>query len=80
MQGLIINKKELFFGLLCLAAGTMEYLTARSIDSSLLLLGHEELQAYFHHLPNLYGSFGTVAPDFFHPLAFALISMAFVSV
>jgi hypothetical protein len=74
-----INKKQVLLGCLFLLAGTIEYLVSRPIGSTYFLTKLEPIQSFFHHVPNLYGKLGLFAPEFFHALAFCLISMAFFS-
>jgi hypothetical protein len=74
-----INRKQLLVGILCLSLGTIEYLVSRPIGSAYFLNKFKALQSILHHFPNLYGKLGMFAPEFFHPLAFSLICMAFVS-
>jgi len=75
----MINKRQFLLGVLFLVAGTLEYLISRPIGSTYFLQSFTSILSYFRDLPNLYGKFGFFAPDFFHPLAFSLISMAFLS-
>lgn len=79
MESFRINKKQLIIGILFLLAGTMEYLVARPIGSTYFLYKFKVIQSFFHHMPNLYGKVGIFAPEFFHPLALSLISMALFS-
>ena len=75
----MINKRQFLLGILFLVAGTLEYLISRPIGSTYFLQPFTSILSYFRDVPNLYGEFGFFAPDFFHPLAFSLISMAFLS-
>jgi hypothetical protein len=75
----MINKRQFLLGVLFLVAGTLEYLISRPIGSTYFLQPFTSILSYFRDVPNLYGEFGFFAPDFFHPLAFSLISMAFLS-
>lgn len=79
MESSRINKKQVLLGCLFLLAGTIEYLVSRPIGSTYFLTKLEPIQSFFHHVPNLYGKLGLFAPEFFHALAFCLISMAFFS-
>jgi len=79
MKSFRINKKQLIIGISFLLAGTMEYLVSRPIGSTYFLYKFKSIQLFFHHMPNLYGKMGIFAPEFFHPLALSLISMALVS-
>jgi hypothetical protein len=74
-----INKKQFLAGVLCLLAGVMEYLLARPVGSTYFLYDFKAVQSVLPRAPGLYGQFGGFAPEFFHPLAFSLISMALVS-
>lgn len=57
----------------------MEYLVSRPIGSTYFLNKFKSIQSILHHFPNLYGKLGMFAPEFFHPLAMSLMSMAFFS-
>lgn len=76
---LIVNKKLLLIGMIALIAGTLEYLLNRQVGSTHFLLRYESLHAFFYELPNFYGELGLYVPTFFHPLAFSLMSAAFVA-
>lgn len=71
-----INLIQLAVGILCLAAGTLEYLAGRAWGSTYFLALVEDWIVRSPRMPSPYGSWGYFAPDFFHPLGFALISMA----
>lgn len=62
-------------GLLCLAAGTLEYLTGRG-GAAFFLEPFPALREAFRGLPSPFGAWGAVAPDFLHALGFALIAVA----
>lgn len=75
----MINRRQFLFGILFLFAGTLEYIIGRPTGSTYFLQPFTSILFYFRDAPNLYGKLGYFAPDFFHPLAFSLISMAFLS-
>ena len=79
LEYFVINKRQFLLGVLFLVAGTLEYLISRPTGSTYFLQPFSSILSYFHDLPNLYREFGFFAPDFFHPLAFSLMSMAFLS-
>lgn len=79
MDSFRINKKQLLLGVSFLLAGTVEYLVSRPVGSTYFLSKFRTIQSFLHHIPNLYGKLGIFAPEFFHPLALSLISMALVS-
>ena len=79
MESFRINKKQLLLGILFLLAGTMVYLVDRPIGSTYFLYKYRSIQIFFHQMPTLYGKLGMFAPEFFHPLAFSLISMSLIS-
>lgn len=79
MESSRINKTQLLLGCLFLLAGTIEYLVSRPIGSVYFLRKFPAVQSFFQQMPNLYGKLGVFAPEFFHALAFCLISMAFFS-
>lgn len=62
-------------GGLSLALGVWEYLTGRH-GNVYFLKPFEPAADYFRQFSSPFGPFAQVAPDFFHPLGFALISMA----
>jgi len=74
-----INKKQLLLGILFLLAGTTEYLVSRPIGSTHFLHQYDSVQLFFHQMPSLYGKLGMFAPEFFHPLAFSLMSAALIA-
>lgn len=76
MESVRINKIQLLAGTLFLFAGTLEYLFNRPVGSAYFLSPINGAVLYLHNMVNPYGKLGFVAPDFFHPLAFALICMA----
>ena len=76
MNSLGINYKRLFFGALFLVAGTLEYLCSRPPGSAVFLEPFQPIIHILHDKINPYGKLGFLAPDFFHPLAFALLCMA----
>ncbi len=74
-----VNKLQLLAGIVFLCLGLMEYLTHRPAGSAYFL---EKLGFLLPSLPVNWHPFGKLsgfAPDFFHPLGFSLISMAFFS-
>ena len=79
MESFTVNKKQLLLGASFLLAGTMEYLVARPIEPLYLLHKFKAIPLFFHQMPSLYGKLGIFAPEFFHPLALSLISMALFS-
>ncbi len=70
-----VNAAQLTIGLLCLAAGALEYLTGR-LGNAYFLAPFEGLSGFFRRFPSPFGAWGDFAPDFFHPLGFALVTMA----
>lgn len=76
MESLKIDKIQLMLGTLFLVAGTLEYLVDRPIGSTHFLAEYGAIHSFFRNLPNLYGKLGMFAPQFFHPLAFSLITAA----
>lgn len=73
-----MNTKQATLGLACLFAGTLEYLTGRPPGSTPLFNQIDLVAPCLTALPDLYGKLGSFVPDFFHPLAFSLMFMAFV--
>ena len=57
-------------------AGTLEYVFSRPVGSAYFLNPINGAVLYLHNLLSPYGKLGFVAPDFFHPLGFALLCMA----
>jgi len=78
MNSIAVNKRFLLIGFLALLAGTMVYLQDRPIGSARFLSGCESIHLFFHGLLFSFGQLGLYAPSFFHPLAFSLISAAFL--
>jgi hypothetical protein len=72
-----VKKGHLCLGVLFLFAGTIEYLAGRARESVYFLEKLKGLLPTFTIAPHPYGWLGAFAPDFFHPLGFSLISMAF---
>jgi hypothetical protein len=72
-----LNWKQMGIGILLLFAGALEYLTGRPLDSTHLANAADLLSRFVTGLPDIYGGLGPYAPDFFHPLAFSLMCMAF---
>jgi hypothetical protein len=72
-----VNKGQLCLGVIFLFAGTIEYLAGRARESVYFLEKLKGLLPAFTIAPHPYGWLGAFAPDFFHPLGFSLISMAF---
>lgn len=74
-----INKKQVLMGAVFLLAGTLEYLVSRPIGSTYFLYKFRSIHSFFYRMPDLYGNLGMFAPEFFHVLAFSLISMSLFS-
>jgi hypothetical protein len=74
----MVNVRQLFTGLMVLAAGTAGYLFARPLGSAWFLREIPDVHAFFLVAPNLLGQLGGVAPSFFHTLALSLMLMAFL--
>jgi hypothetical protein len=72
-----INKKQCLAGVLFLLIGTAEYVFGRPRGSVYFLEKLGALIPVSSREYHLFGPFGGWAPDFFHALGFALISMAF---
>jgi len=70
----IINKGQLFLGIISFLAGSWEYLANRPWNTTYFLNKFSFLEKYFHKLPGIYGSLGGNAPEFFHVLSFSLLS------
>lgn len=79
MERFNVNKKQLLLGVAFLFVGTMVYLVDRPVGSTYFLQKYKSIHLFFRNMPTLYGKLGMSAPEFFHPLAFSLISMAFIS-
>lgn len=62
-------------GLLCLAAGVLEYLTGRG-GEVYFLTPFPGLAAAFRGVPSPFGAWGGAAPDFLHAMGIALLAMA----
>ena len=75
----IINKSQLFLGMISFVAGSWEYLANRPWNTTYFLTKFSFLEKYFHKLPGIYGSLGGNAPEFFHVLAFSLLSAGVAS-
>ena len=75
----IINKCQLFLGIVSLLAGSWEYLANRPWNTTYFLSKFSFLEKYFHKLPGIYGSLGGNVPEFFHVLAFSLLSASVAS-
>jgi hypothetical protein len=76
-ESIRVNRLQLLSGIAFLCLGLMEYLASRPAGSAYFL---EKLHSFLPSLSTGYHPFGKLggfAPDFFHPLGFALISMAF---
>jgi hypothetical protein len=71
-----INWLQFALGFLFLLAGSLEYLFNRQPGSAYFLNPIRTIVLSVHATINPYGPLGFLAPDFFHPLAFALMSMA----
>lgn len=76
MKSLRINKLQFALGFLFLLAGTLEYIFSRPPGSAYFLMPFHSIVVSLHDKFNPFGALGNVAPDFFHPLAFALMCMA----
>ena len=66
-------------GLIFLFAGSLEYFTSRSWETVYFLSKFSFLEKYFHKMPDIFGSFGGNAPEFFHVLAFSLLTYSVIS-
>jgi hypothetical protein len=71
-----INKLQFTLGVLFLLAGMMEYIFSRPPGSAYFLIPFQSIAGSLHDRIDPFGSIGFLAPDFFHPLAFALMCMA----
>ena len=76
MKSLKINKLQFILGFIFLLAGTLEYLFSRPPGSAYFLNPFHSIVLSLHDKINPFGGLGFLAPDFFHPLAFALMCMA----
>ena len=76
LTSLNINWRQFTAGFLFLAAGSHEYLFSRPLDSAYFLQPISPAIADLNGIIELFGTLGNQAPDFFHPLGFALMSMA----
>ena len=74
----MVNKKNIFIGILGLFAGVWEYLN-RPPGSAYFLTKFEFIERYSYLLPDIYGKLGGWAPEFFHAFSFSLISMGLFS-
>jgi len=74
----IINKTQFIFGLIFLFAGSLEYFTSRSWETVYFINKFSFLEKYFHKIPDIFGSFGGNAPEFFHVLAFSLLTYSII--
>lgn len=79
MRSISIHPVRLAAGFLFLLAGTAEYLFNRPPGSAYFLNVMPAAAINLHNNLSLYGNLGQFAPDFFHPLAFALICMALLA-
>lgn len=70
------NRVQFSLGFLCLTAGSLEYVFRRPPGSTVFLSAVQPLVSTLHGTVDLYGRLGDVAPAFFHPLGFALMTMA----
>jgi hypothetical protein len=68
-----VNLAQLAIGIMCLAGGALEYLTGR-LGNAYFLAPFERLSGVFRGFPSPFGAWGEFAPDFLHPLGFALVS------
>ncbi len=71
-----INWAQFSAGAAFLVAGSLEYFFSRPPDSAFFLIPIRGLAAELHGRFDPFGALGFLAPDFFHPLAFALMCMA----
>ena len=76
MKSLKINKGQFALGALFLMAGSLEYIFSRPPGSVYFLHPFHSIVLSLHDKFEPFGELGFVAPDFFHPLAFALMCMA----
>lgn len=73
-----VHPIRLAAGLLFLLAGTLEYLFSRPPGTAYFLTPFVGVVQSLHNQFDPFGKLGFLAPDFFHPLAFALLCMALV--
>ena len=78
VNGLIVNKKLFVLGMVFLLAGAAVYLFARPADSLSLSIQFPAFNTVLQNFPSLHIAYGSIAPSFFHPLAFSLLTMAFL--
>jgi hypothetical protein len=76
LNSLKFNKLQFLLGVLFLLAGTLEYIFSRPPGSVYFLIPFQSMVVNLHDQFNPFGAWGFLAPDFFHPLAFALMCMA----
>ena len=76
MKSLRINKLQFILGFIFLLAGTLEYVFSRPPGSAYFLIPFHSVVVNLHDKFDPFGALGFLAPDFFHPLAFALMCMA----
>ena len=70
------NLLQLILGLGALMIGVMEYALSRPADSTCLGASIKVIGGDLRYKMEVFGIFGGVVPEFVHPLAFALITMA----
>ena len=71
-----VNSKQFILGFVALLIGLVEYVLSRSTDSTYLGKMIGTLVGGFSFKMNIFGVFGGVLPEFLHPFAFALFTMA----
>jgi len=71
-----INMAHFGLGACFLIAGVLVYVLARPASSTYFLIGYPELHSVLPNLTHLLRPIASTAPEFFHPLALSLLSMA----
>ena len=75
----MFNWIQFLLGFTFLVLGSLEYLIDRGIAYNFLFVHNEFFNCIISDPPVLYGNLRGWAADFFHPLAFSLLCMSFVT-